>query len=338
MSSKRIRIVGHSKELVFPFSQEGPWKDFANEIEKNGYVITTAENDPKVNFLIAHSHSQAAIKEADKNKISKKNRVLVIWEPEVVDERIRSRRVLKHYGHVFLASRLWKVKTRATYFNWPQSVLDHNQVDYESWLNRENHPALIQANKFSIHKDEMYSLRRKVIRSLEKSQYPVALYGPNWNKGLIFNLKSWLSSTRRVKIRNYRIDTFFNHINSYKHYRGIAENKKIVNSQHKCSIVIENSLDYISEKLFDAVSAGSYVFYIGPKVSDFGLNGFLVESIGPNAEEIKKSVQSFLEFEPTIQFKMMLDQKNSLLPYLQMHKNSEVLGNLARECVSKFNN
>ncbi len=338
MLSKRIRIVGHSKELVFPFSQEGPWRDFANEIENNGYVITTAEKDPKVNFLIAHSHSQAAIKEADKNKISRSNRVLVIWEPVIVDERIRSYRVLKNYGHVFLASRLWKVKTRASYFNWPQSVSDQIQVDYESWNSRENCPVMIQANKYSIHKDEKYSLRRRVIRSLEKSHYPVALYGSNWNKGLMFNLKSWLSSARRVKIRNYRIGTFFYHINSYKHYRGIAENKEIVNSQYKCSIVIENSLDYISEKLFDAVSAGTYVFYIGPKVSDFGLNGFRVESIDSNAEEIKKSVQRFLEFEPAIQFKMMLDQRNSLLPYLQMYKNSEVLGNLARECVSKFNN
>jgi hypothetical protein len=334
---KYVRIVGHSKEMEFPFGEDGPWRDFAEEIKLGGFTIVKSSHKLNVDFLIAHSHSKRAILEAKKNRIKLKNRILIIWEPEVVDEKIRSTKVIRQYGNVFVPSESWKVNTYLRRFKWPQSVSNFVEVDFSTWLGRENTPAMIQANKQSIHKNEKYSLRRKVISCLDKSGQIVALYGNNWDRGFIFNLRSWLNSARHVNIRNWRLRTFHTQIKNYSGYRGVVKDKQIINAKHRCSIVIENSLDYVSEKLFDAVASGTYVFYVGPKLSDFGLKDFSLESIRPEPSEIARAVRNFLELDPQKQFELMNAQRKSLEGCLGEYNNSRVLKSLAKECLAIFN-
>lgn len=336
MPEKRIRIVGHSGEMEFPFGDKGPWRNFADEIERQEFTIVGQSRASGVDYLIAHSHSKPAVREARKNHVNSHRRVLVIWEPRIVDERIRGSRILRHYGHIFVPSVYWKENSNFTEFKWPQSVTNFIKPNMAEWLIRENTPVMIQANKYSIHKDEKYSLRRQVIRSLEKSGHVVALFGSDWNKGIVFNLRSWLNSARHVYLRNWRLGTFSTHINNFSGYRGVAANKQFVNSQFRCTIVIENCLDYVSEKLFDAVSSGSYVFYVGPDLSDFGLGDFQMEYVDPSALEITKAVDKFLSLDPEAQYHLMNQQSESLTKYLDSNRNSSILTDLARNISAKF--
>jgi hypothetical protein len=337
VGKKYVRVIGHSREMEFPFGEIGPWRDFAEEIELGGFTIAKSSHELNVDFLIAHSHSNRAILEANQNQIRLKNRILVIWEPEVVDEKIRNPKVLRHYGHIFVPSESWNVNANLKRFKWPQSVSNFIEVDFSSWLKRENTAAMIQANKQSIHKNEKYSLRRKVIASLVEYGQIVALYGNDWNKGLVFNLRSWLNSARHVNLRNWRIRTFDTQINDYPGYRGATGDKLTANAQHRCSIVIENSLDYVSEKLFDAILSGTYVIYVGPNLSDFGLGNFSMESIHPYPDEIARAVNNFLELDPFKQFELMKAQRKSLEVHFEDYNNSQVLRSLAKDCLAKFN-
>jgi hypothetical protein len=337
MREKYVRIIGHSKEMEFPFGKIGPWREFADQIESGGLVIADVAYRGRVEYLIAHSHSKRAIREANTNRIKLQNRILVIWEPNVVNEKIRSDRVTRNYGHVFAPSDIWEMNVEITRFKWPQSLTNFMEVDLHSWINRENLPAMIQSNKYSIHKNEKYTLRRQVLFTLEKSGKTAALYGNDWNKGLIFNFRSWLSSARHVKLRNWRFRTFKTQINNYIDYRGAVENKLFAIAQHRCAVVIENSLDYVSEKLFDAISAGSYVFYVGPKLSDIGLGNLAVQQLSPEASEIATAITRFLEMPPKKQFELMIAQRESLDEYFEDYDNSKVLRKLAMDCLTKFN-
>jgi hypothetical protein len=328
--------VGHAKEMMFPFGDGGAWGHFANEIEKSGFTIATNEKSPDVNYLIAHSHSRQAIREANENGVPLKNRILVIWEPSVVNEKLRHPRTLKHYGHVFVPSAGWIAREDFIPFKWPQSVSGFLEVDFSDWVRRENTSVVIQANKFSIHKNEKYSLRRKSIRTLQDLGFEVALFGSDWDKGSIHNLRSWLSSARYVSLKNWRLKTLGSQVNNHSGYRGVVENKQFASAQYRCAIVIENSLDYVSEKLFDAVSSGAYVIYVGPDLSKFGLVDFVLKSIHPSEFEIACSVVDFLRLEPEKQFEIMKTQRDSLLKYLNEHDNTFVLRNLAKECLEKF--
>jgi hypothetical protein len=61
-------------------------------------------------------------------------------------------------------------------------------------------------------------------------------------------------------------------------YRGYVQDKDLEISKYKYCVVIENSPDYVSEKLFEATRNACLVFYDGPTLSEFGIpNGIVVE-------------------------------------------------------------
>lgn len=336
MDKKVVRIVGHSKEQVFPFGTSGPWKLYADRFIAAGFTIAELNPHSKITHLVAHSHSKDAILEAIRAGVPLSNRVLVIWEPKVVDERIRSKKIRKLYGTVIYASKLWTEEMTESFFPWPQAVENFREITYEDWAKRENSAVMIQANKFSIHKDEMYSLRRRVINEFEDSPQSLALYGSHWNSGFIYNLRSWIASSRRVKPANWAISTIKDQVTKYPKYLGEVKNKHQTNLKYRITVVIENSLDYVSEKLFDAMSAGTYVVYIGPNLYQFGINGSLLNFSARESSEIKRIVCDFLSKSSLDQFEMMSAQRNSVLMDIVKLDHNLVLGDLAVMTISNF--
>lgn len=336
MDKKIVRVVGHSKELVFPFSDSGPWKLYAEKFIDSGYAIAGIEQHPRITHLVAHSHSKKAISEAIRSGVPLKNRALIIWEPKVVDERIRNKKIKKLYGSLIYASKLWAEENEGRYFQWPQSVENFNEIDFKEWTMRENSAVMIQANKYSIHKDEMYSLRRRVIREFEGSSENLSLYGSNWNAGFLYNFRSWIASSRRIRVSNWRVKTVRDPVTKFSNYLGEIDNKYVINSKYRLSIVIENSLDYVSEKLFDALAAGTYVVYCGPPLNLFNLENLRIHISSPSATEIKKAISDFLDLPASEQYQAVLLQQKSILVDLHRHDHNFVLSKLAELTILNF--
>jgi hypothetical protein len=63
---------------------------------------------------------------------------------------------------------------------------------------------------------------------------------------------------------------------------GPAEDKLKALSHYKVSLVIENSAEFVSEKLSESIRAGTVPFYIGPPVEIFGTPKELVATAEPN--------------------------------------------------------
>lgn len=336
MDKRIVRIVGHSGEFVFPFGDSGPWKLYEKKFIEAGFTIAGLEQNPPITHLVAHSHSKRALSEAKWYGVPIKNRVLVIWEPSVVDERIRSRKIRKQYGTVFYASRIWAEENGEKYFQWPQSIENFNEIGFKDWMMRQNCAVMIQANKYSIHKDELYSLRRRVIKGFEDSPNCFALYGSNWNAGNFYNFRSWIASGRRIKVSNWRLKTIRDQVTNFPYYLGEIRNKPLVNSKYRVSVVIENSLDYVSEKLFDALAVGTYVVYCGPSLNLFKLENIQLCLPSPTASEIKRVVSEFLALPPWEQYQAMLVQRESILVHLKRHDHNTILSKLAESTILNF--
>jgi hypothetical protein len=334
MAKKVVRIVGHSKEPVFPFGENGPWRLYADRFIAAGYTIAENNSISQITHLVAHSHSTNAILEAKNCGVPIKNRILVIWEPKVVEDKIRSRKIRKLYGTVIYASRLWTQEYGEKFFDWPQSIDKFGDVTYDDWLKRENSAVMIQGNKYSLHKDEQYSLRRSVIKEFENSPQTLALYGSNWDAGFVYNLRSWIASSRRIRIRNWAVWTFKKSVTKYPNYLGEIGDKHQTNSRYRVTIAIENSEDYVSEKLFDALSSGTYVVYLGPRLNEFNLDGSLLNSTAKDSLQIKKTVCDFLAQSSLEQFKMMTAQRNSILNDIGKHDVRIILDQLATMTIS----
>jgi hypothetical protein len=62
-------------------------------------------------------------------------------------------------------------------------------------------------------------------------------------------------------------------------------------ASYKYSLVIENSIEYMSEKLFDSLFAGTFPIYVGPNPVDFGIPEFVAIHAKPDADSIMKAIE-----------------------------------------------
>jgi hypothetical protein len=62
-------------------------------------------------------------------------------------------------------------------------------------------------------------------------------------------------------------------------------------ASYKYSLVIENSIEYMSEKLFDSLFAGTFPIYVGPNPVDFGIPEFVAIHAKPDIDSIMKAIE-----------------------------------------------
>lgn len=326
----KIRVIGHGGEPKFPFGTSGPWKEFERVFLSRGHQICGPDMMESADALISNSYNQSVGTYLENHRISKDRSILVLWEPYVVETIRYKKEVLSRFGHTFAPSIDWAEKVGATAFNWPQDEIPVGDV-FSNWRERQNRAVMVQGNKFSARRGELYSLRRKVIINLG-IRY-LDLFGTNWNKGINFDWWHWSRSVLNSNMNEVDIKSAFGIGKKYKNYLGAAENKNKALSMYKIAIVIENSADFVSEKLFDAVRAGCVTVYVGPSLEKYGIPNSSAIQVAPNVEAISSTVKQLLEISEECLEDIALNQRNNLLKISQGWNNSTVLANLAKEMV-----
>ena len=322
----KIRITGQSGENRFPFGSSGPWSEFREEVIFQGHEIVNELFDPECDALICHNHSKFAIKEANKNGIPLAKRALVIWEPYIVDKRNYSRKILKQYGKIYTPSPIWASNVGGNSFKWPQDVIAEIE-NFDDWILRENRFVIIQGNKFSTLNGEMYSLRRKVI---QKIMPQVALYGTNWNRGAIWDWRRWISSAIKSVPSKISWRSLYGIGKTQQSFLGETDDKFGTLSKYRLAIVIENSADFVSEKLFDCISAGCLVLYVGPNLNQFDLPDDHLFLSAPNVDEIYSKCMEILSTSAPAQYSIAKAQNVSLRSNSNNWENSKVLRELSQ--------
>ena len=170
----------------------------------------------------------------------------------------------------------WINEKNSIIFNWPQCEPRFKEIDREEWRKRISEPSIFQANKYSLIKGEKYSVRRRL---LKKHNEEIHVYGQDWNTPI----RSAVNLTKGFirAIRYFQSGVTFNQMPIYiksRNYHGYAMDKDTELSKYKFSIVIENSSDYVSEKIFEAIRNGCVVFYEGPNLDKYGIPSDIVVS------------------------------------------------------------
>ena len=221
-----------------------------------------------------------------KNSVVRKRKIyLLIHEPRVV---------LPSNYHVFakkFCSNLIRVGGDPTKFEkvipWPMdySKLLQNRSDEGKISDRV---VMINGNKLSLIAGEKYSLRRNIVRKIDS----VDLYGTDWKMGwkqklLVLTKCIYFTVRSRHFPRFWAIRGWFR---SYQHSKGSPEDKFQVLQKYRYSIVIENELNYLSEKIFDCFFAGAIPIYVGPDIKNFGIPEFLVIQVEGKLKSIQKGI------------------------------------------------
>ncbi len=127
---------------------------------------------------------------------------------------------------------------------WPQSKFGSDTLAIS--YHQKKLLTLVNGNKTSFIKNELYSEREKAIRYLEANNVEFDLYGTRWDL-----------PNNRQKIFGFQ---------PYSSYRGRIDNKITALSQYRFSLCFENMKNvpgYITEKIWDSFKARCVPIYWG---------------------------------------------------------------------------
>ena len=198
-----------------------------------------------------------------------------------------------------------------------REAVDEGFFEIEQWNAKKNAVVLVAANKVSPSSNSNYRIRRHLAKNL--SPQFLYVYGPLWQTSII-NL-----IVHRIRVMVYSIRTGYlpnikeiygNVFAKYPNFVSEPEDKHKVIREFKYSLVIENSSDYCSEKIFDAMINGSIPIYVGPKIAEKYLPSSLYLWCNGTAQELTTLVEKLTE-------KKTADMLKSMKEYLVSNKFSE---------------
>jgi hypothetical protein len=145
---------------------------------------------------------------------------------------------------------------------------------------------MLSGNNFSNSNQENYSLRRKLAITLKEN---IDLWGRDWE--MRFHLKLGKIVLEIFRTRKFpNISSILNFLRGVPWNKGYVTNKFGLMSKYSFGIVIENSSDYVSEKLIDTIISGVAPIYVGPDLVSHGYPAGICIQVGGKLDEIEAAM------------------------------------------------
>ena len=272
-----------------------------------GLGIGLAKNTSS-KYLLMIDHNEKYYRTYIRKGGSRENAFLLRLEPKVIFPKQYSDEIESNYRRIYSPGLVASGNSASNFYGCAyqyqanpvtptlvelqqQSVyLDMSDDEVlESWLDREIFISMVAANKVSSQKDDNYGTRRQIARC--SSTEILQVYGPYWGDDFFSQIKHRLGvvsfSLRNGTLPNFK-SVYGNLHWKYPTGKGIVLNKHDVLRKSKFTIAAENSNDYFSEKLFDAIYDGTIPLYIGPNLGNAGLPENIGINISGGIEEIEE--------------------------------------------------
>lgn len=328
----RIGITRQDSFSDFTPTQQLPWSQFFKGLVDEGHEIVSLYNKPDLMIFMNH-HRQSWSKSFSRDTNSLK--VLILWESRVTKPQNYQSENIQDYDLIFTPSSKWIVGKNVFPFIWPQGnqrSLDVNQAEF---LSRNSRPVVFQNNKISLIEGEMYSLRRALLKEFDEE---LVVYGKGWNSkvqtlmGVFAAIKNSFGVDEKLKS-----SALENLWTQSKDYRGYVLDKTRELKEFQFNIVVENSLDYISEKLFESLWAGCCVLYVGPPLQDFGIPKVALEC-QPNVKSLKDMYNYALQNPKLVEETRICAARFLSSNQFKTMNNEIVLGKLAKDILKQIAN
>ena len=132
---------------------------------------------------------------------------------------------------------------------------------------------------------------------------PLAVFGPGWDHTPAHRLKQAARSV--AKATAARLPPDLSEALSGlqlrpRYWLGVVDTKSEAFAAAPNSIVIENSSDYVSEKLIDAVCAGVTPIYVGPPLTQFRLPRGIAIECEPRSDSVLAALRTLTPDRQTV--------------------------------------
>ena len=270
----RVYLVGrYSRESIKSLFNVG-------ENTKSNFKIVNDINSADI-AISFDTVEKTLLKDLSKRDLFK---VLVRFEPIIVIPENYNRKNNEFFDLIVDIGKVTDPVINA--LNWPQDLSASNF----GTLNRSERVVMVNSNLLSLQSRERYSLRRAAIKKINQ----IDLYGHQWNnsvraKVLTFlrELKKFIAKPQFIKITGLRY-----YFRSYQNFFGPADNKMSVLANYKYSLIIENSSDYVSEKIFDSFLAGCIPIYVGPSLKNYSIPSEFYFQAEPKMGSIREQINN----------------------------------------------
>jgi hypothetical protein len=172
--------------------------------------------------------------------------------------------------------------------HWPQ-YWQQGEPFEQTDFGRSDRTAMINANKLSLSRSELYTLRRKCAAEIGS----LDLFGEGWNASTLTKSKTLLIEI--LKDPTTHLFTMWKHLRYwFKPWRSTLAptSKQGILRSYKYTLVIENDRTYMSEKLFDALASGCIPIYVGPAVIDYEIPKGLVIEVEPTVKGVVAGMEA----------------------------------------------
>lgn len=214
--------------------------------------------------------------------------VLVVNEPTVVIIDHGKKSVLAKFDRVLMVGR----PNEEPLLPWPQSWIG---IEVDASKKRLQRALMIQASKFSFVRGQLYSLRLRIAAKDTR----LDLFGIGWHEQvhrrmlrLVWEFLYALRGRARLDfdcLKNFSLAPLA--------YLGPTEDKVFLMTHYKVAVVIENSMEFMSEKLFDCFFAKCIPVYVGPSLVNFGIPDNLYVRAEPNENSVALAITKALAMD-----------------------------------------
>jgi hypothetical protein len=256
----------------------------------------------EADFIVNLNHNRDAFINFKANERTARKAFLIALEPFSVYPSQYSLKSLTRYEKTYFPGNVLRQDVSDDFLAWPYTfnknpshpeVLEQDLEAYlinqftsgvfsvENWKQRKRTLVMIAGNKVSPTSENLYGLRRLLARSFDDNYFQ--LFGPLWSDGPLKRIH------HRAGVANFafrsgywpRIKPIYGDLHHrYRCSVGLVADKHSVLKDSKYSLVVENSLENITEKLFDSLINGSIPIYIGPSLRKAGIPpGVAIEGI-----------------------------------------------------------
>ena len=332
---KKFAVTGSAKN----FDSKLQYPEISNFLKNLGMIETSIEECEGLIFFNYNKNSYRQYRELGKDL---NNLVLIRLEPIAVYPHQYQDSIKNKFRLVIDPGReINDDQKLSTFIGWPyqynlnptspvqngpslnsvvnQSIKDKN-FELDVWNKKYSKIVLIAANKVSPTSDSNYKLRREIVKRMSPNEIDVfgELWASSFNKKLYHRLAVGLYSLKSGYLPNI-YELYGDIFRKYKSAKGVVQNKHTTIQKYKYSLVIENSSDYCSEKLFDALINGSIPIYIGPINRRILLPDNLYFRSSGSVEEIRRLIKSINNEQVNDMLKFMKD-------YIQSENFNQIWG------------
>lgn len=295
-------------------------------VEKLGYIV--AENPIDADIYLSADYNDDNEKVLRAREIAGRFNVLFRNEPRCVLPAGYSKRAIDLNNHIVTFGKPHKDSTSEV---WPQ-FLNENSLIHESHERDNLSAVIVNANKLNLSRGELYTLRRECIANLNR----VKIYGEDWNTSKKARIKVVLIEIFKSPIKH--LLTFSFHSKYWFAQRPLIvapEDKNEVLLKYKVSLVIENEMTYLSEKLFDALFAGCIPVYVGPEICDYEIPRSLVFQAEPNLHSIENQINRAMQADYST-FRQELAYWLNSSEVKARHQGENVMTRAIEKCIQEY--